>query len=333
MHERAGGGGASHRIALGDAHDLGSGRGHGEEGRAPVRRRAGEAREGAAPGVALSGERGDRVRLAAVYRHDGESSFASTRYTTVTLRGQRSTFRLGADGFFRLRGTGWFTLPTDRPSYHEIGVRRVQLLKQVAVTHDRRGSTRVPVRRGIQYAITVRAPRSGIDLVSVGQWGFGVVGNDYADYIEGESLVLAPGLPVYGSNPTFPLTQPLKPGQDVTVLANPATTGRVTTTEPRDAGTTRLDGPAIQLPGGGAGAVVTEVAAADLASSAQRLLNVRFVGATADHYRTTLVLPPGGGVAELAAPAYTAGGSWPAPLYRLVQTEGTYRVPGLLDVP
>lgn len=282
-----------------------------------------------APGQRLvlrfTGERGDRVRLGSELSYRGKDYYGGVYDEDVSLRGPRATSKVGVDGFFRLRETGRFTLRYDNPTNAAGGVDRVHLFKQVNVTHDGSGTTRVPRRRGIQYVATVRAPRSGINVVSFGAFPYGLVTQGkYVGRVESESLVLAPGLPVQGADPTPTLTNPLKPGQRVMVQIDPSRRSRISTSVPSEAGAATLDGRAVKLPGDGSRAVVADLAAADLDASAQRLLNVRVAGEKAGDHWSVLVLPPSGGVAGLSAPgAYAYPGE---PLYQLTETTGTYRI-------
>ena len=187
-----------------------------------------------APGQRLvlrfHGKRGDRVRLGGEYRYKGRPYYGDVYTEDVSLRGPRAKSKVGVDGFFRLRETGRFTLRYDNPTSDAGGVDRVQLFKQVNVTHDGSGTTRVPRRRGIQYVATVRAPRSGINVVSFGAFPYGLVTQGKrVGRVESESLVLAPGLPVQGADPAPTLTRPLKPGQRVMVQIDPSYKSRIST--------------------------------------------------------------------------------------------------------
>lgn len=283
-----------------------------------------------APGQSLvlrfHGKRGDRVRLGAEYRSKGKPYYGAVGREDVSLRGPRATSKVGLDGFFRLRETGRFTMRYDNPTSDAGAQDRVQLFKQESLTHDGSGTTRVPRRRGFQYVATVRAPRSGINVVAFGAFPSGLVTQGkYVGLVASESLVLAPGLPVHGADPTWALTKPLKPGQRVLVQIDPSYKSRISTSVPREAGAATLDGPAVKLPGDGNRAVIADLAAADLEASAQRLLNVRLVGEKTGYFWSVLVLPPVGGVARPSAPGVLASGSI-EPLYQLTETTGTYRI-------
>lgn len=284
-----------------------------------------------APGQRLvlrfQGRRGDRVRLASQYRSQGKPYYASLYDQGVSLNGPHTRARSDASGFFRLRESGWFSLRYDNPARNAAAVPRVQLLKQVRLTHDGRSTTRLPLRRGMQYAVTVRAPRSGLEVVSFGTELFGVVSQGGYSYSGGgQALVVAPGLPVVGDNPHDALTKALAPRQRVLVLVNPSQAGSVTTSVPTEAGPVSLDGPAVPLPGGGTQGVVAELEAADIAVSAQRLLNARLVGSQAKRDWSVLVLPETGGVAKPSSAAYALNGPDATSLYQLAATTGTYRV-------
>lgn len=282
-----------------------------------------------APGQTLvlrfKGERGDRVRLGSELTYRGKAYYGSVYEEDVSLRGRRRMVKPGVDGFFRLRETGRFTLRYDNPTSDAGAANRVQLFKQVSVTHDGRGTTRLPRSRGIQYVATLRAPRSGINVVSFGEFPYGLVTKGQrAHRVASESLVLAPGLPVQGADPLGALTKPLKPGQRVMVQIDPSYKSRISTSVPREAGAATLDGPAVKLPGDGNRAILADLAAADLEASAQRLLNVRLVGEKTGDYWSVLVLPPSGGIARPSAPGFFA---YPGePLYQLTETTGTYRI-------
>jgi hypothetical protein len=264
------------------------------------------------------GERGDQVRLARQYRDGGRTFLDDIYGDAVSIRGRRTTARMDGSRFFRLRESGWFTLRF--ASSVRATPRRVQLLKRVVVEHT--GSTiKIPERRGYAYAVRLRAPRAGIQVATFGAFLTNVHAQGdrypYSTYF-GEALVLAPGLPIVGADAYAELSEPLKPGQQVMVDVAPWASGRVTVAEPRVVGRSSLDGPAIELSGGGTEAVLAEIAASDLAGSAQQLLNVRVADPDLTHYWRVVVLPDTGGL----APSTGAADS----IYQLDATAGTYRV-------
>jgi hypothetical protein len=270
------------------------------------------------------GERGDRVSLGVVYRtRSGNPYYGTLERRDVRVQGRHSEPRPDSTGYFRLPEDGWFSI-----RYRSAYTQRVQLFKQVRVTHDGLSTTRLPQRRGFQYAVRVRAPRSGLRVVSFGTSLFGVLSEGkYSNNVAGQALVVAPGLPVLGDNPMYGLSEELEPRQQVLVLVNPSRVGSVTTSVPTEVGRAVLDGPAMPLPAGGTQAVVAELEAGDLAASAQRLLTVRVLG-TGAAWRDwgVLVLPTGRGVAEPSAPTYSLDFLNIAPLFQLGGTTGTYRL-------
>lgn len=87
------------------------------------------------------------------------------------------------------------------------------------------------------------------------------------------------------------------------MLVDPSRSGRITTTRPADVDTMAVDGPSTSLSRGGRRAALAHVRAADLATSAQRLLNVRVVGDDAQSAWRLLVLKPNGAAARFATPS------------------------------
>jgi hypothetical protein len=267
------------------------------------------------------GERGDQVQLAKQYRDGGRTYVDAVYEDLVSIRGSRTIARVDGSRFFRLRESGWFTLRfaasvRDTP-------RRVQLLKRVVLQHTGK-SLKVPERRGYAYAVQLQTPRSGIRLATFGTRISNVHAQGdrypYSSYF-GQSLVIAPGLPLLGADEYSELSAPLKPGQKVLVDLAAWRPGRVAVAEPRDVGRTSIDGPAIELSGSGTEAVLTEIAASDLARSAHQLLDVRVTDPDLTYYWRVLVLPEAGGLADEAATSPRA-----APLYQLDASAGTYRV-------
>lgn len=272
----------------------------------------------------FDGKRGDRVWLGVAYRLRTGNPYYGT-VTGTNLRGPGGRVRIDRTGAYRLPTSGRFRIGY-RAEVYGGKAQHVQLFKQVRVTHDGRGATRLPERRGYQYAVRVRAPRTGLNLVSFGTQLFGVASRGkFESGSGGESLVVAPGLPALG-DATYALTEELEPHEQFQVLLDPSDSGKVVTREPTDVGRRALDGPALSLPGGGTQAVIAQVDAADLAVSAQRLLHARVVGTEAKHAWRVLVFPAGGGVVKPSAPGVSLNFPMGAPLYQLTDTTGDYRV-------
>ena len=263
------------------------------------------------------GRRGDRVRLGPVYRdhHTGEPYYGYTSGGTVALRGPDGRrVRTDRTGFFRLPTSGWFRLT------HRGSRGRVQLFKQVRLSHAAGEVTRVPHRRGYQYAVRLTVG-PGLRVVSFGTWLDGAVAGGRVHIPGGQALVVSPGLPLVGSGVTRP-GDPLEVGQRVLAVVAPAASGRVVTTRPT-AVDAAIDGAGVVLPSGSAGAVLATLDAADVARSPQDLVSGRIVGGPTSPFDwTVLVVTPAGDVVRPAP--YTSNGA--PPLFRLDQQPGTYRV-------
>jgi len=192
---------------------------------------------------------------------------------------------------------------------------RLQLVKQVRVEHRASSVTEVPARRGFQYAVGVRV-RADLDVVSSGTDLQRVLAPG-AKFLEpgGQSLVVAPGLSPMG-RAQFGTSEPLEQGQRLYALLDVATGGRVVSTRP-DEVPAGLDGPGIALTAvDGVGAVVAELEAAAVVSSAGRLVRSSVTGEAPEGW-SVLVLGPDGRLVPRVQPGH---------LHPFAASTGTYRV-------
>lgn len=271
------------------------------------------------------GRAGDRVRLAIPVGEDEgwvtSHNPTDERLTTLRTPAGRKV-AIDSSSFYRLPTTGWFRFHYRSAERQRA---RVQLVKQVRLVHDGTRATRVPKRRGYQYAVRLRVDR-GIRVVSFGTrvesaiaarplesavWAFGRVG--YGT----ESIVLGAGLGMVDDDGNA-LTRPLRKGQQVLALLSTDDRARVVTTRPEHTAAV-LDGPAAPLRRDGA--VTTTIDSADVAASAERLLHARVVGS---RDWTVLVVAPDGSVDPVAAPG-RYGDAPRLDLHRLGD-DGTYRL-------
>lgn len=195
----------------------------------------------------FKGKRGDRVRLNPLYRRGARAHYGSTEKHEVQIVGPKGRVRRDSAGFYRLSATGRHTLRFESTEHGARG--RFLLVKGVIRDHSPGSVTPLPLRRGFQYLVTLRAPRTGLDIVTFGSEVSGVIsrGRYRASYTR--TLTIGAGVAVSGGT-RFELTEPLRAGEKVTVVIDASSAGYVETHRPEEAAL-RIDGPAAPLPSQG----------------------------------------------------------------------------------
>lgn len=273
--------------------------------------------------LTFEGRAGDLVRLTLPVPGGGGRPLLQdpTEKSLTSLRSASGrTVASNALGYYRLPSTGRFRFDY-RHRVFDATTTRVQLVKQVRIPHDGTTATRVPKRRGFQYAVRLPVSRdlrvvsfgtpieSVLTAGSVGRVGYG-----------SESITLGAGVSL-GDDGGFPLTEPLAKGQRVWALLPAKAAGRVVTTRPTTVAGD-VDGPAAPIRRDGA--VTATLSAADLAGSPGGLLHVRVTGSDDPSDWTVVVVRPDGTLNPVAAPG--RDGVVPKRDIHQLTAPGSYRV-------